>query len=323
MLTISDALRLGRENSKCCAEHYHNLEYLGRLVEEYANTHWHIQTFRELKIHHVLQLISDMEQKGRSASYIRHAVNTIRLASNYMADFYGMEALQIQQRHLPMTLEAPKIWLTYRQIAKACEIARDTSLRKRIDSPKSQPRPMDLGRLIVMTCGLCGLRLTEFGRLTPDCLDSAGNLTITEDKAEGKTVKNEASKRIIPLPCFVAEAMREYWGKHGTWSADRTSNAKRVRLLFHATADATGDDLYLITPPKNLRKSIVNQLDEAVEDKYLMAYGGWAFKGTMHRRYQALRPRPDDPPQIRERSLARLRETVTAAIEKKCDGLHF
>lgn len=117
--------------------------------------------------------------------------------------------------------------------------------------------------------------------------------------------------------------MREYWAKYGQWSRDRTSNGKRVRLLLRATFDATHDDLYTMTPPKNLRKTFVNELDGETDDKYLMAYGGWAFKGTMYRKYQSLRPRPDDPKPIRDRSIAKLRETVVAAIEKKCTDLHF
>lgn len=323
MFTISEALRLGREASRGGREHIQNLEYLGELVTKFATTHWQIQTFDELKIHHVLQLVRDMENQGRSASYIKHAINAIRLASNYMSDYHGLPSIKIEQRHLPEVLDAPKIWLTYRQLAKCCHVAMDTDIRKRVDTAKSNPRPLALARVMVMACGLCGLRLTEFGRLTPDCLDSAGNLTITEDAATGKRVKNNSSNRIIPLPGFVAAAMRDYWDQHGQWSSDRTNNAKRIRALFHATADVTGDSLYLITPPKNLRKTLPNQLDDAVDDKYIMAYGGWAFKGTMHRKYQALRPHPNDPEPIRERALDRLRETVVAAIEKKCTGLHF
>ena len=309
-ISLNEALRLGRENSECGIEHRQNLEYLGHFVEEYAAKNWHVKAMTELGIHHVLQLIRDMKAQGRSASYIRHVVNTIRLASNYASDYYGIPNIKIEQRHLPEILESPKIWLTYRQLSKACAIARDTTLRKRIDTTKSQPRPMELARLIVMACGLCGLRLTEFCRLTPDSLDATGNLAILQ-------AKNESSKRIVPLPALVADAMREYWAHNKHWTQDRTSNAQRVRLLFRATYDATNDDLYTMTPPKNLRKSFVNQLDDVVEDKYLMAYGGWAFKGTMHRKYQALRARPCDPSQIRERALGRLRETVVAAIEKK------
>lgn len=316
-ITIQEALRLGRESSTGCPEHLQNLEYLGHLVEDFASQHWDAQQFSDVKIAHVKQLIADMERQGRSVNYIRHAVNAIRLASNYMVDSYGALPIKIEQRHLPERHEQPKIWLTYRQISKACIVSMDTDLRKRVDSTKSQPRPMELARVIVMTCGLCGLRLTEFGRLTPDCLDAAGNLSITGD------TKNESSKRVIPLPAVVADAMRKYWARHGLWSRDRTSNAARVRALFRATADATDDDLYWICPPKNLRKSFVNELEESCPEKYLIAYGGWAFRGVLMRNYMSLRPRPDDHPTIRDAALAKLRAGVTAEIEKKMQGMHF
>lgn len=323
MLTISEALRLGRETSKAGADHRKNLESLGRLVEDFATTHWRVQSFSEVKTLHVLQLVRDMEARGKSARYIKHAINAIRLASNYASDYLGLEPLCIDKRHIPVALEAPKIWLTYRQIATACEIAKDTESRRKVNDPRSRPRPLELARLIMMVCGLCGLRLTEFGQLTEDCLDAAGNLTITDDAATGKTIKNDSSRRVIPLPGLVVDALRDYWGKHGQWSKSRHSNSERVAKLLQAAFDETQDDLYTMLPPKNLRKTLVNELEGHVEDKYLVAYGGWAFKGTMFRNYMALRPRPDDPKPIKERTLAILRESVTHQIEKKCSELHF
>lgn len=321
--TLHEALELGRNASRGATEHKQNLKQYGNFVEAFAATHWNLESFDDLKLSHVLQLISDMERQGRSPSYIRHAVNALKLASNYMSDYHGMQNLEVKQRHLPPVREAPKIWLSYNQLSKCCQVAADPTLRKRTDTTKSQPRPMSLARVIVMACGIAGLRLTEFGRLTPDCLDSQNNLTISADEETGKATKNDSSIRVLPIPAIVATAMREYWDKHGNWSTDRTSNGKRVRLLFQATAQYTGDDLYLITPPKNLRKTMANELDGAVEDKYLMAYGGWAFKGTMFRHYKSLRPRPDDHPTIKQRAIDKLRVCVSEEIEKKIAGLHF
>ena len=323
MLTISEALRLGREASKSGESHRKNLESLGKLVERYAATHWRVQLFNEIETRHVIQLIRDMEAQGRSASYIKHAVNAIRLASNYASDYLGMDPIRIEKRHIPIALEAPKIWLTYRQIATACRVARDTDSRRRVDTPMSHPRPLELARLIMLVCGICGLRLTEFGQLTEDCLSKTNNLTITDNAATGKTIKNDSSRRIIPLPGLVSDALREYWGTYGQWSKNRYSISERVSNLLCASFNDTHDDLYTMIKAKDLRKSFINELEGVVEDKYLMAYGGWSFKGTMYRNYMALRPRPNDPEPIKQRTISLLREVVVLEMEKKCNELHF
>lgn len=325
-VTVSDALRWGREASKCCDEHRKNLEHLAGVVEGYLVDRLHLTAFDDIRMRHVLEIVRDMERKGRSPSYIRHVINAIRLASNYMADYYGADALKIEQRHLPPRHERAKMWLSFEQLASACRVAMDVELRRRVDSVKSQPRPLELGRLIIMVNGLCGLRLTEFCRLTRDCLvgdRGAWELWIgaSPDGARGRA-KNETSRRVIPIPDMVADAMIEYWDKHGQWSHDRSSNAKRVRDVLRATAKATGDEAYLAVDPKDLRKSLVNELAEDVSIEWLIAYGGWAYKGELLRSYMGLKARPDDLPEIREKAVERLREQVVAAAEKKFVGMY-
>ena len=315
-ITIAEALQQGRERSVCCPEHRKNLEQLGRIVENFATTRLKLDTFCDLKIHHVLALVRHMQEQEHSPSYIRHAVNTVRLASNYMSDYHGLAPIKIEQRHLPERLEAPKMWLGYHQIAKACQIAMQPELRQQVDNPRSNPQPMELARVIMLVCGLCGVRIKEFCRLTTDSLDTGNNLTITESK-------NESSNRVIPIPAITAQAMREYWSKRGNWSTDRTSNAKRVRLLYQLASNVTDDDIYLLVAPKDLRKTLVNELFEDVNDPFIMAYCGWAFKGTMHRKYLHLTPKPNDPAQIKQVALDRLRRRVVDVIEEKITGMSF
>lgn len=326
--TIVEALRLGRENSRGCAEHLANMERAGRLVEEFIGGRLNLVSYSELKTHHVLALIRDMESRGRSPNYIRHVVNTIRLAGNYMQDYYGMEGIKIEQRHLPARQELVKNWLTFEQLSKACQLAMEVEYREDITSARSHPQPMKLGRLIILVCGLCGLRLTEFCRLDRTGLVGAPGdwrLVIggdTEDGVRG-AAKNDASRRVIPIMDMVADALLEYWGNHRQWSADRTCNAKRVRAVLRMAYVVTGEDMFKAVAPKDLRKTFVNELDEDVADKWITAYGGWAFKGEMLRSYAAIKPRVDGTDQARDMAVEKLRGKVVSVVESRIDGMQW
>lgn len=308
-ITIHDALAAGRAASKCRPEHRKTLEFLGKKVETFATERLGIALFAEFQVPQLKALVADMESRGNAPSYIRHTVNTIRLAANHVID-NGGTALHIEQRHLPNRQEPDKAWLTFQQIALACHHA---------DTDRRGGRKARLGRLAVLVCGLCGLRITEFLRLVPEALQG-NNLTIGH---AGSETKNHTSRRVIPIPELVASELRTFWADGSRWGTGQDGITKAIRRVLQHAHSITADVSFLQVCPKDLRKSLPNELEELTHDKWLMAYMGHAFQGELHRAYSALRADPEGFAPSRAKAIAKLRDNVTAHIEKKIESLHF
>jgi integrase len=308
-ITIHDALAAGRAASKCRPEHRKTLEFLGKKVETFAVDTLKIQLFDEFRVPQLKQLVADMEGRGNKPAYIRHVVNTIRLAANYVVD-QGGTALHIEQRHLPHREEPDKAWLTFQQIALACRHA---------DTDRRGGRKARLGRLAVLVCGLCGLRITEFLRLVPEALQGA-NLTIGH---AGSETKNHTSRRVIPIPELVADELRTFWADGSRWGTGQDGITKAIRRVLQHAHSVTADVSFIEVCPKDLRKSLPNELEELTPDKWVMAYLGHAFQGELHRAYSALRADPEGFAPSRAKAIDKLKVNVTAHIEKIIQDMHF
>jgi hypothetical protein len=145
-----------------------------------------------------------------------------------------------------------------------------------------------------------------------------------------RRAKNDTSRRVIPLPAFIYKQLKSYLDDKSKWrtdrfpwSRDRNVVAKSIRHVLRWSTELTGNDLFKMMPPMDLRKTLTNELDGKVGDLVMMAYYGHAVKGTMAKHYKSLRALPNDAPQILKRSLDNLRGTVVAEIEKSCRGLSF
>lgn len=322
-LTIASALTLGIKNIQGSPEHIKDQTRHAENVTLYFQKQG-LKTWNQVQMRHVLGLVDSMKKRDYSPNTIRLAVNTIRLTTNHLADYHGLQKLPIEPRHLPDRPELPKQWLTFEQIAQACEVTRRTKWR--VKTNKSTPQDLTIARLMFLLCGICALRITEFARIEPgDLLDKERALIVG-----ARTAKSASSRRIIPLPGFVYKELKAYlecpgqWRGDRPWSMDRTVLAKRARHALKWATEITGDVSFASLPPMSLRKTLTNELDSVVSDMALTVYYGHSVRGTMARNYKALRALPDENNQaVRNRAIEHLRQVIVVPIEKKCEGMRF
>lgn len=304
--TVAQALELGRNASKGGNAHKHNLANLGNKISDYA-TRQGITQFADFNGRELVKLVKDMEAKGNKPAYIKHTINAIRLASNYMVDNYDAQAVTIDKRHIPKEQEPRKVWLSFEQLAFASSLVRD-----------SRSETVQNARTCMVVCGLCGLRITEFQRLVPGALEG-NRLTIGYAKSD---TKNESSKRVIPIPAQAVGELLSYWNQ-GRDCGDSLTITKGIRRILLRAFNESGREAFRHVPGKDMRKTLPNELAETVDDKWITAYIGHAFREVLHRNYSSLRPRPDDLEDVKNAAIRRLEETVLASVEKKLVELHF
>lgn len=272
---------------------------------------------------HAAQMVRAWEAEGRlSPATIRHIFKALQSAQNYMVEIHGAERkIQISARVLPPLDKKPVRFLTFEQLALCCRVALNPGIRP----PKKHgyARSLELGRLTILVCGLAGLRVTEFARLAPSNLNG-NELTVAWDCQHDVPVgKNANSVRVIPILPFVADELRSYWARRGSWTKNYNNLGVRSTTVFQ-WASAIGNDPGIAkVSQRHLRKTLSNELIESVPRHFLEAYGGWAFSGVMLNHYVSLRPRPDDAPHVRAAAVARLREKVLPELEEKLVGLDF
>lgn len=300
---LKDALTMGIEFSRAKDAHKSNqFAEVEKLVAYFGPRLGDGAGWNDLKKRHIHEFVRNLEQRELSPSYIRLAVNPIRLASKYMSTIYDEPPLQID--FLPARVAPTVKWLTVGQVVRLWTCA------------KAEGR--EDASILVLLMGLAGLRLTEANRLHPECL-KGNELWVNCD------VKNEASRRVIPLPLFVADCLREYWESGQELSPRRDTVGNQVRKALRAMAEDCEDpaeaSLYAAIAPKDLRKTMPNTLAAIAPREYIAAYIGHTPKYMLERHYQARTPKPDAPEMVRKQAIADLQRVIVEPIETLLSNL--
>lgn len=304
-LPFSQALKLGLANSGAGADHKdRQAQEIHKLIEYFTPKLGGDVDFTQIRKRDIKGYVDSLMARDLSPSYIRAAINPLRLASRYMDTEYETGTLAIVG--LPKRREPVKTWCTIAQVVKLWETAKDSGWED--------------AAVLVVLMGLGGLRLTEANRLVPGELKSDGTLWVGVTRA-----KNDPSCRVIPLPRFVAEQLTEYWESGRELSPRRDTVGAQLRRLFRAYADDCADpaeaELFRKMAPKDLRKTVPNELSGETMEHFINAYIGHSPKRMLGRHYQATTPKPNMAELVRKRAIADLQEQIVDRIEEKLRAL--
>ena len=143
--------------------------------------------------------IDEMEEKGMGARYreihcsylrslIKISIKSGLLPHEMVNPFSLVDFSADQVKHIPPFLEAD-----YRGLGELLP---------------SLPKPQ---RLAMLVQAMTGARYSEFYRRDAEDFDlDAGTLSIQHEPEKGKAVKNKHSIRVIPLPRFLVEQLRDF-----------------------------------------------------------------------------------------------------------------
>ena len=143
--------------------------------------------------------IDEMEEKGMGARYreihcsylrslIKISIKSGLLPHEMVNPFSLVDFSTDQVKHIPPFLEAD-----YRGLGELLP---------------SLPKPQ---RLAMLVQAMTGARYSEFYRRDAEDFDlDAGTLSIQHEPEKGKAVKNKHSIRVIPLPRFLVEQLRDF-----------------------------------------------------------------------------------------------------------------
>jgi integrase len=244
-LTFSDAILKGIERSASKSRHRLNQEYEAKRLIEHFERQLGIHEWAQFSLGHCVQYIEQLTERGLAPATIRLMLNPVRLASNYAADFHGFHDIGLKPRHFPKRSEPAKNWLNLDQLSIATKIAK-------------RERRYEAG-LMVIVCGLAGLRLSEVARLQPE--DLQGDLLTVG----ARMAKTESSRRTIPVCSVVARKLASYFDMAPPLSDNKDTISKQLRTLFRAAYGETNDPAFKMVGGRDLRKTVGNLLIMATQ----------------------------------------------------------
>lgn len=298
---IDEAIAARNRRKQMTPEHLYNLKryqekFLAFMDERFPG----VKQWREVRrTPHVSQYVELLQDNNMKAVSIRHCLEIISLTANYFADEheeFGYRPLRVLK--IAPELDAPaKNYMTVEQLEEAIQISREM-----------ESAAAELGFLLG---GWCGLNLREIARLTFADFDfQNGLLTIRKSK-------NKYRKRIIPLPSFVLDAVREHLNsqvvkdvagslfvRDNGQPADNRYLARPMDVVLHRMGiryatpeaaraakavkmpeDAKSPDCLIV--PKDVRKTFINIARKAgSERETLRRYVGHVPSDVMSAHYE-------------------------------------
>jgi len=228
--------------------------------------------WQQLRMEHFQRYIGSLKQHSYADDYIYRLASPIRQASRWAARNWPehfrnfSDGVWIPRARRPLHGES-RGFLKITEVADLCLWLRD------------QPGAWNVLPGIALQ-GLCGLRLREVCRLEISSVDlGRGILTV------GGLVKNDFSRRTIPLPSLVALILQESPGFEGKVVAysDSRAYSRWVRKWFLLWRPE------MKLEPKGLRRTLKSDAKfQGWDGNALKSYMGWAPQSIDERHYDAL-----------------------------------
>jgi integrase len=172
--------------------------------------------------------------------------------------------------------------------------------------------------LMLIVCGLAGLRLSEVARLQPE--DLQGDLLTVG----ARVAKTENSRRVIPVCSVVARKLASYFDMAPPLSENKDTISKQMRTLLRAAHGETNDPAFKMVDARDLRKTLGNVLADELNLPFIRSYYGHSSTGVTLKHYVALIPKPDgQTDEVRSHAIQRMREMIVQPLEEKLIGLAF
>jgi integrase len=306
-LSVEQAIEMAFTHRACGPKHKRSQLRSAKLFIDHVKSKEHITLWQDLKPYMVDDFFSKMIGDQYSANYIRLISNAICVTSKFVRRNYKNQAVDLDDiRDYTPKRSAPVIkYLSLTQLLRCIQKAREMN------------KP---GAVLGFTVGgLAGLRISEICRLHPSCLDWDALLI-------GGEVKNDASKRIIPVAQPVIDVLKafailNYRGEQCFYKSVEAVSGQMREVLNALANDSKCEkeaaDLRNIDPHQAARTTFVSILTNeiGIEDRHVQAYIG--HRQTMlQRHYKPSAPVPESLSGNRDTMLALMRDRITSPLEK-------